>query len=93
MEKPVLEMAAFRGIGRCWGVTEQGIYFVSYEESPRQTVRFLSFQTRKVTALFSLSKQIQWGVSALTLSRDGRYAMAAQYDHAVNDLSMIENFR
>jgi Tol biopolymer transport system component len=92
-EKPVLELEAFGGIGRCWGVTEQGIFFVSYEQAPRQTVRFLSFQSHKVTALFSLPKQIQWGVNALALSRDGRYAMAAQYDHAVNDLSMIENFR
>ena len=93
IEKSVPELQSFHSIGRCWGTTEQGIYFISYEDSPRQTVRFLSFQSHKVTVLFSLPKQIQWGVSALSLSRDGRYAMAAQYDHAVNDLSMIENFR
>jgi Tol biopolymer transport system component len=93
VESPVSELEKYRGVGRCWGVIDEGIYFVSYEESSQQTVRFLSFRTRKVTPLFSLQKQEPWGVAALTFSRDGHYALATQLDHAVNDLMMIENFR
>jgi len=92
-ETPVPELERFDHIRRCWGVLEQGIYFVSNEDSPQQTVRFLSFQTHKITALFTLQNQMDWRVAALALSRDGRYALTVQLDHAVNDLMMIENFR
>jgi len=93
-EKPVPELAAYRRIGRSWGVTEQGLYFVSYEDGvAQQTVRLFDFRTRKVTALFPLQKQVQWGIRALALSRDGRYGLGAQLDHSVSDLMMIENFR
>ena len=92
-EEPVPELKAFRQIGRCWGVLEKGIYFISYEDSPRQTVHFLSFRTHRVTPLFPLQKQEQWGVAALTFSPDAHYALATQLDHAVNDVMMIENFR
>jgi hypothetical protein len=89
----VEELVNFRGIRRSWGVIERGIYFVSYEESPQQTVQFLSFQTRKISALFLLEKPLASFGPALALSRDGRYALAAQLDHAVDDLMMIEDFR
>jgi len=92
-EKPVQALAEFRRIGRSWGVTEQGIYFVSYEDSPQQTVRLLSFRTNQVTPLFRLQKQVQWGIRALDFSRDGRYALGAQLDHSVSDLMLIDNFR
>jgi hypothetical protein len=91
-EERVSELQRFHGITRCWGVLEQGIYFMSNEDSPRQTVRFLSFQTHQVTDLFKLDKQFSWGVGALAFSRDGRYALTVQLDHAVSDLVMIENF-
>jgi eukaryotic-like serine/threonine-protein kinase len=93
IEKPVPELAKFREMGRSWGVIEQGIYFVSYEDSPQQTVRLLSFRTYRVTPLFRLQKQMRWGIGSLALSREGHYAVAAQLDHAVNDLMMIDNFR
>ena len=62
-------------------------------DSPQQTVRLLNFKTDKVTQLMTLEKQVQWGVPSLALSRDGRYVLAVQLDHAVNDFMMIENFR
>ena len=91
-EQRVVELDRFHGITRCWGVLEQGIYFMSNEDSPRQTVRFLNFRTRQVTDLFKQEKQIAWGVGALAFSRDGRYALTVQLDHAVSDLMMLENF-
>lgn len=92
-EKPVAELAKFERIKRAWGVTERGIYFVSYERSRKQTVRLFSFKTHRVAPLFTLEKQVQWGVPSLALSQDGRYAMTVQLDHAVNDLMMIDNFQ
>jgi Tol biopolymer transport system component len=92
-EKLVPELEAFNRISRGWGVTEDGIYFMSYEDSPQQTVRLLNFKTHQITPLFTLEKQVQWGVPSLALSRDGRYVLAVQLDHAVNDFMMIENFR
>jgi Tol biopolymer transport system component/serine/threonine protein kinase len=91
-EKLVPELERFNRISRGWGVTEHGIYFMSYEDSPEQTVRLLNFKTRQITPLFTLEKQVQWGVPSLALSRDGRYALAVQLDHAVNDFMMVENF-
>ena len=91
-EKLVAELAPFNRISRGWGVTEQGIYFMSYEYAAQQTVRLLNFKTHQVTPLLTLEKQVQWGVPSLALSRDGRYALAVQLDHTVNDYMMIENF-
>ena len=92
-EKLVPELAGVQPHQPRLGVTEHGIYFMSYEDSPQQTVRLLNFKTRQITPLFTLEKQVQWGVPSLALSRDGRYALAVQLDHAVNDFMMIENFR
>jgi len=91
-EEIVPELETFNRISRGWGVTERGIYFMSYEDSPQQTVRLFNFKTQKITPLFALEKQVQWGVPSLALSADGRYALAVQLDHTVNDLMMIENF-
>jgi Tol biopolymer transport system component len=91
-ERLVAELASFKRISRGWGVNEHGIYFMSYEDSPQQTVRLLNFKTNKITPLFTLDKQVQWGVPSLAMSRDGRFALAVQLDHAVNDFMMIENF-
>jgi Tol biopolymer transport system component len=93
VEKPVPELEQFHRIGRSWGVCQQGIYFMSYEESAQQTVHFLSFRTHRVTRLFALQKQEHRDTGALALSLDGHYALAAELDHAVNELMMIENFR
>jgi eukaryotic-like serine/threonine-protein kinase len=92
-ERPVPELQSYGNIGRSWGVTDGGIYFMSSDPSPQRTVSLLSFRTRQVTPLFRVEKQMQWGIGTLALSRDGRYALAAQLDHTVNDLIMIENFR
>lgn len=93
VEEPVPELARFNRIIRSWGVTAKGIFFLSYEDSPQQLVRFFNFQTRAVTTLFQLRKQRQWGIGAVALTDDGRYAVVTELDHAVNDLMMIQNFR
>lgn len=93
-EKPVPELESFGADKqRFWGVIERGIYFMTIEPSSPPAVRFLSFQTHRVTTLFTLQKNTVTGLPSLSLSADGRYALTVQVEHAINDLMMIENFR
>jgi dipeptidyl aminopeptidase/acylaminoacyl peptidase len=92
-ERPVPQLTEFGGITRSWGVLREGIYFLSKDELSRQVVRFLSFRTNRVTALFAIPKETMWDVPAVALSQDGRYALIVQLDHRINDLVMIDHFR
>lgn len=86
---PGLENA---GYWRSWGVTKQGIYFITKEEGPNQTARFYSFATRRLTALASVDKTPVWQFPTLALSPDGKSMLYAQLDNQVDDLVLVENF-
>ncbi len=100
-EKPVpgLESAVRQRFWGFWGVLDRGIYFMTVEASSEPMVRFLSFQTHRVTTLFTLPKPpydarlTLPSTPGLVLSGDGHYALATQVEHAINDLMMITNFR
>jgi Tol biopolymer transport system component len=93
-EKAVSELETFGADKqRSWGVLERGIYFITVEPASRPVVQFLSFETRHVNRLFTLQKNAVTEFPALSLSADGRYALTAQVEHAINDLMMITNFR
>ena len=66
---PGLERA---GRTRWWGVLKQGIYFMADEKTPRNTIRFYSFVTKKVTPLAVLDNEPHWGTPGVALSPDGR---------------------
>lgn len=87
------ELQHYDHIFRSWGVVPQGIYFMSKEEGPRQTVRFFSFATRQVTPLLTLDREPIWNYPDVALSPDGRRLLTARLDQEVNDLMLIENFR
>ena len=91
-EKPVLELKSFDRIFRSWGLLDQGIYFISREDSPHQIIRFFSFTTRQITPLVTLDKIPIWDYPDVALSRDGRQLLYASLDQEVNDLMLIENF-
>ena len=91
-EKPVPELERFDRIFRSWGVVKQGIYFMSKETGPRQTVRFFSFATRRVTPLLTLEREPIWDYPDVALSSDGHRLLTARIDQEVNDLMLIENF-
>lgn len=81
------------GYWRSWGVVNEGIYFLTKEETPRQTVKFFSFATRQITPLATVEKEpVRW-LPSLTLSPDGRRLLYAQQDHEVYDILLMENFR
>lgn len=91
-EKPLPELKSFDRIFRSWGIIDQGIYFISREEAPYQTIRFFSFTTRQITPLATLDKEPIWDYPDVALSRDGRLLLYACLDQEVNDLMLIENF-
>ena len=93
LEQSVPELAPYDKIFRSWGVIDQGIYFLSRQDAPRQTIRFFSFATRRVTALATLNKEPIWDYPDVALSRDGRLLLFAGIDQELNDLMLIENFR
>jgi hypothetical protein len=82
-------MERFDRIFRAWGVVDRGIYFISKEDTPYQTIRFFSFATRRVISLATLEKD---AILNVILSRDGTQLLAACLDQEVNDLMLVENF-
>jgi Tol biopolymer transport system component len=91
-ENIVPELAKYDRIFRSWGVVDRGIYFLSREDAPHQTIRFFSFATRRVTPLAALDKEPIWDYPDVALSRDGRLMLFAYLDQDINDLMLIENF-
>jgi Tol biopolymer transport system component len=92
-EKPVPELTRFDNIYRSWGVVQQGIYFISKEQRPKQMVRFFSFATRRVTPLLTLNGEPAWDVPDVALSWDGRRLLVVRLDRKVDDLMLIKNFQ
>lgn len=92
-EKPVAELQQFDRIFRSWGVVKEGIYFLSREDAPEQTVRFFSFATRRIYSLLTFGREPIWDYPNLALTDDGCVLLTASLDHEVNDLMLIENFR
>lgn len=91
-EKALTSLESFNKIFRSWGVMKQGIYFMSREDVPHQTIRFFNFATGHVIPLVTLEKAPIWDYPDLALSRDGRQLLVSCLDQEVNDLMQIENF-
>ena len=81
------------GYWRSWGIVPQGLYFISKESTPLQTVVFRSFSTGQATALTTVPKDPLWYQPGLSISSDGRLMAFAQRDHAVADIMYVERFR
>ena len=91
-ERPLPGLERFNRIFRSWGVIDRGIYFMSRQDAPRQTIRFFSFATRQIASLVTLDKEPIWDYPDVAVSRDGRRVLVACLDQEVNDLMLIENF-
>jgi Tol biopolymer transport system component len=91
-ERLVPELERFDKILRSWGVVKQGIYFMSRQDGPSQTIRFFNFGTRQVTPLVTIDKEPVWDYPNVALSSDGRRLLFACLEKEVNDLMLIENF-
>lgn len=92
-EKPLRGLEGYDRIFRSWGILDEGIYFMSREDTPHQNVRFYSFATGRVTTIATLNRDPIWDYPDVALSNDGQLLLAACLDQEVNDLMLIENFR
>jgi len=81
------------GYRRSWGVLPQGLYFITKEETPRQTIKFYSFAARRLFPLVTVEKEPLYFQPGLALSPDGRLLLYAQRDSRVHDILLLENFR
>ncbi len=81
------------GYWRSWGMVKEGIYFVTKEAAPRQTIKFFSFATRRITPLVTVEREPLWWQAGLALSPDGRRLVFAQMDYANDEIMLMENFR
>src|ERR1700682_476249 len=55
-----------------WALTSNGIYFLRFDKSPRVTIQFLDFATRKTTPLWTLDKEPGWGLAMSRRSEERR---------------------
>jgi Tol biopolymer transport system component len=80
-----------------WGVANDGIFFVDYNpDAPRtahKSVKFFSFETRKIKEVASIDKEISNASPAFSVTRDGRSILWTQIDQRGAQLILVENFR
>jgi len=70
-------------------VTQAGVYgLVRWGKGSRETLAFYSFARRQVQDIYSYAKPATGGLS---VSRDGRYALASMRDHVTIDLMMVDS--
>jgi Tol biopolymer transport system component len=96
------ETVVFEGVPPgAWDVTDRGIVFVkgaagvSGSAAAPDELDFYSFADRRIQRLGGLPFQVaRYGVSrTLTVSRDGRWALAAHIDRWDRDILVVDNFR
>jgi Tol biopolymer transport system component/DNA-binding winged helix-turn-helix (wHTH) protein len=74
-----------------FAVVDRGIYFVpGWNGEENSPLRFLSFETKKVSTIATLGGIAAYGLSA---TYDGRWLVYSQYEPSGSDLWMVENFR
>src|SRR5262249_41534009 len=78
---------------RNWALFDRGVYFAVAESPTRQVIEFLSFDTGKVTPVFTPEKRLVSATSGLSVSPDGRWLLYTQVDQHGSDIMLMENFR
>jgi hypothetical protein len=84
--------ALHRGYWGHFAVTEEGIYLLDADASPRPTVMYYSFHAKHLTPVFQFTEYpIPWNPN-FTASRDGRTVLFAQMVPQ-SYITMVENFQ
>jgi Tol biopolymer transport system component len=80
-----------------WAVADKGIYFVDFADTSvpnaPKPIKFFHFDTREITSVAAIQRDVDRPVPGFCVSRDGRQILLAQVDRVDADLVMIENFR
>ena len=75
-----------------WSVTDTGIVFVTREEGI-DAIDVYGFSDQQVVRLGRLGFRIPGIFQHLTVSRDGRWALATQLARSDSDLMRLDDFR
>jgi len=75
-----------------WAVSETGLYLLDNDTSPRPTIQFYNFKTRRLVPVLQLEHSTVWGDPGLDASRDGRTLLFVQ-QNPQTALAMVEDFQ
>ena len=75
-----------------WSVTDTGIVFVT-RESDFDAIDVYRFSDQRVARVGRLGFPVSGGFRSLTVSRDGRWALATKMVRFDSDLMRLDNFR
>jgi hypothetical protein len=75
-----------------WSVTDTGIVFVT-RESDFDAIDVYRFSDRRVARVGRLGFRIPGRYTHMTVSRDGRWALATKMERFDSDLMRLDNFR
>ena len=75
-----------------WSVTETGIVFVTREPN-FDAIDVYRFSDQRVARLGRLGFRIPWTFTHMTVSREGRWALATEMVRFDTDLMLLDNFR
>ena len=75
-----------------WSVTDTGIVFVS-REPDFDAIDLYRFSDRRLARLGRLGFRIPGIYTHMTVSRDGRWALATKMERFDTDLMRLDNFR
>ena len=91
-EAPVLDHPKL-GYWDCWGVVNEGIYYINLEVKQHPVIEFFSFATGRVRQIATMEKEAVYGAPGFAISPDGRWILYAQVDQSGGDITLVENYR
>jgi hypothetical protein len=86
------ELVLERVLPFLWAVTDTGIVFIT-REPDFDAVDVYRFSDRRVSRVGRLGFRIPGNYTHLSVSRDGRWALATKMERFDSDLMLLENFR
>jgi hypothetical protein len=75
-----------------WTVTDAGIMFIT-REPDFDAIDVYTFSDRRVARIARLGFRIPGSYTHMSVSRDGRWALATKMERFDSDLMLLENFR
>ncbi len=81
------------GYWRSWALVKEGVCFPLKKDESEWAIQFFSFDTRRTTALFTVTDAPLWWMPGLALSADGRRLLYAHLENPYDEIMLMENFR
>jgi Tol biopolymer transport system component/DNA-binding winged helix-turn-helix (wHTH) protein len=75
-----------------WDISESGVYFYDVAASPRPTIKYYDFKSRRITTVLEPEGQAKIWSSGISVSRDGR-TLLYEMVHATSTLMVADEIR